>query len=282
MPKLEIFQSLWAMERRRPDGEEWCLEEKFRMIAAAGYDGACIDLGSGDFSTATKSKPLFAAHGLRCSINAFPDSVEGLKPVIEMAHDFNAVAVVVNGRVFPYTPEEGADAVRGWLALGAEADIPVHVETHRLTLTNDLLYTLQLMDLVPEMELVADVSHFVVEREMPHPVDGMWGEMMNRILSRSVSFQGRVAGREQVQLQIGFPQHQGWVDTFFGWWEQGFRYWRARHGADAVLNFLCELGPPPYAITGADGYELSDRWAEALEIKARIEAIWDRLEAEDG
>ncbi len=281
MPKLEIFQSLWAMERRRPDGQEWSLEEKFRMIAEAGYDGACIDLASGDIETAIKSKPLFAAHGLGCSINAFPDSVEDLKPVIEMAHDFNAVAVVVNGRVFPYTPEEGAEAVRGWLALGAEAGMPVYLETHRLTLTNDLLYTLQLMDLVPEMELVADVSHFVVEREMPHPVNGIWGEMMDRVLRRSVSFQGRVAGREQVQLQIGFPQHQDWVETFFGWWEQGFRYWRARKGDGAVLNFLCELGPPPYAITGADGYELSDRWEEALEIKARVEAIWARLEAEE-
>jgi hypothetical protein len=44
--------------------------------------------------------------------------------------------------------------------------------------------------------------------------------------------------------------------------------------------FLCELGPPPYAITGADGLELSDRWQEALTIKRWTEELWQQLEAE--
>ena len=40
MQKLLIYQSLWAMERRRPDGLEWSLDEKLRMIRDAGFDGA--------------------------------------------------------------------------------------------------------------------------------------------------------------------------------------------------------------------------------------------------
>jgi hypothetical protein len=45
------------------------------------------------------------------------------------------------------------------------------------------------------------------------------------------------------------------------------------------LIFLCELGPPSYAITDADGKELSDRWHEALEIRSRVQGIWQEIHA---
>jgi len=40
------------------------------------------------------------------------------------------------------------------------------------------------------------------------------------------------------------------------------------------MNFLCELGPPPYGITGADGYELVDRWDQGLMLKERARDLW--------
>lgn len=75
-------------------------------------------------------------------------------------------------------------------------------------------------------------------------------------------------------MQIGFPQHREWVAQFRAWWREGIALWRARSGADAVLCFLCELGPPPYAMTDAGGRELSDRWQEALQIRRWVEDAW--------
>jgi len=54
--------------------------------------------------------------------------------------------------------------------------------------------------------------------------------------------------------------------------------WHARQTRDATLNFLVELGPPAYAITGADQLELSDRWQEGLQIREWVAGIWSDLE----
>jgi hypothetical protein len=155
--------------------------------------------------------------------------------------------------------------------------MPLTIETHRDCITTDMLYTLQLMQAVPGMELCADLSHFVVGREFKWPITGAVQSQIESVLNRSKSFQGRVASREQIQLQISFAHHREWFDQFVEWWAYGFRSWKRRHADDAVLNFLCELGPREYAMTGADGEELSDRWQEALMIRDRVRQIWSDL-----
>ncbi len=44
MQKLEIYQSLWAMELRHPELPERSHEEKFVIVAEAGFHGMCLDL----------------------------------------------------------------------------------------------------------------------------------------------------------------------------------------------------------------------------------------------
>lgn len=280
MPRLEIFQSLWAMELRRPDGRERPVEEAFQMVADAGYHGMAIDLGVTDLDTACSMKPYFDRHDLGCMINAFPRTIEGLRPVLHMARDFDARFVNIIGQVMPISVDGMIPVIREWLAMAREEGVAIQFETHRNCITNDLFSTLQLIDAIPEMELCCDLSHYLIDREFWYPISAQDNALISRILARSQSFQGRVASREQIQVQISFPQHQKWFDLFAGWWEEGFALWRARAGEDDVLNFLCELGPPEYAMTGPDGYELSDRWDEALLIRRRVEDIWSKLEAD--
>ena len=103
-------------------------------------------------------------------------------------------------------------------------------------------------------------------------------QYVRSVLDRSDCFQGRIANREQVQIQVNFPQHRQWVDIFKGWWKYGMAQWRERNDDDATLVFLCELGPPPYAITDANQNELSDRWLESLQIRDWVREIWAELE----
>ncbi len=282
MQRLEVYQSLWAMQPHGPDGVKVPVERAFEMVAEAGYDGMAIDLGAADMELMLPTRPLFRRHRLGCLIMAFPKTIEGLRPVLHMARDFGAagvdvIGVNVIGQVPAMTVPDMIPVIRAWIEMGAAEGVPVQFETHRNCITNDLLPTLELIDAIPEMRLCADLSHFVVDREFRFPISAHDDVLIRRILERSDSFQGRVATREQIQVPIGFPQHRRWYDQFAAWWEAGFRLWRARNPAGAC-NFLCELGPPEYAITGADGRELSDRWQEALEIRARVRGIWQRLE----
>ena len=114
----------------------------------------------------------------------------------------------------------------------------------------------------------------MVDREFRVTLSERDQQCFTRILERSDCFQGRVANREQVQIQIDFPQHQEWVRIFKAWWAEGISMWRNRNHSEATLRFLCELGPPSYAITDANGLELSDRWQEALIIRGWVEQIW--------
>ena len=224
MQKLEIFQSLWAMELRRPDGEERSIEESFEMVAAAGFAGMGIDLvAKTDLDHARKLRHLYDRHGLGCSINAFPNTIEELRPVLHMAKDFDARFVNIIGRVMPVSVTDMIPVVRAWITMGAKEGVAVHFETHRNCITNDLFTTLQLLDAIPELTLCTDLSHMLVDREFWYPILSENQDFIHRLLKRSACFQGRVASREQIQVQLSFPQHQKWFDVFAGWWEEGFR-----------------------------------------------------------
>lgn len=273
MQQLDVFQSLWAMSRQHLHANVPPLAQQFRMIAEAGFDG--VDIVYGDFCLAQLA-PLLNEHRLACTVTAFPDSIDALQPAIDLAVALDARHINIIGKVYPFSATEGAAFVNGWMALCQRADLAVTIETHRDGLTTDLHYTLQLMDAAPAMRLCADLSHFVVAREFSLPLSATVATQIRRVLDRSDAFQGRIASREQIQIPIAFPQHQRWVALFEQWWRYGFQRWRQSATPNARLNFLCELGPPEYAMTDANGQELSDRWQEALQIKSMVKRIWQQ------
>lgn len=269
------------MEQRIPGQQELTHRDWFHMIADAGYAGACIDPSVDEIEGLRSIKALYQEFDLDCMMNAFPFTADDMQPLYAFANELNASLVNIIGGVMPIMVADAVPLIHRWTAEAKAADLPMLFETHRDSLLNDLYYTLQVLDLVPDIKLCADLSHFVVDREMRDPISAIDQNYIDRILERSECFQGRVANREQVQIQIEFPQHQQWVEIFKKWWKQGMRTWRQNHADDATLIFLCELGPPPYAITGMDQRELSDRWQEALTIRQWVEDIWRELEQEE-
>ena len=277
--QLRVLQSLWAMERRLATEPEWPLQTQLAMIRDAGFDGAGVRFIDPAFATEVTS--FLRRHDMIWQAQCYPRDVNGLKPVLDLVARLGADHVNLQPDIRPQRTEQCIPLLEGWRRLAQEAGIAVNIETHRDRMTTDLFFTLQLLDCFPDLRLTADVSHYLVGREFAWPVDDVNHAMIHRILDRSWAIHGRIASREQVQVSLGFPQHAGWVELFMGWWEYAIRSWRTRAGPDAILTFLCELGPPPYAITGPDGAELSDRWRDALAMKDMIRALWQRIVDED-
>jgi hypothetical protein len=271
--QLRVYQSLWATEQRRAGVPERPVAERFDAVKDAGYDGLAIDLGALDLDAARRCVPEYARTGLAGMLTAFPTSIEALRLALHLAKDIGAPFVIVVGQVMPLAVHAMIPVVQEWLRVAVEESMPIQFETHRNCITNELFATLQMLEAVPEMRLSADLSHYVVAREMMQPITAETQNHVLRVLQRSDSFQGRIATRNQIQVPIAFPQHRDWLETFLGWWREGFRLWRSRAPGEDLV-FLCELGPPNYAMTDARGDELSDRWQEALELKRLARALW--------
>ena len=276
MRRLKVYTSLWAMQPHDQSGIKLPYDQVCEMVASEGFDGMAIDLGASDVSVAHEVRPHMDINGLTPLIVAFPKSIESLEDTLHMAADFGAPFVDVIGQVMPLALDDMVPVIETWMTMSDRIGMPVQFETHRNCITNDLYVTLQLLDRIPEMWICADLSHYVVDREFWFPLSDYDLNLMSRILQRSDSFQGRVASRQQIQLQLDFPQNKKWVDLFKGWWREGIADWRARNPSGDCI-FVRELGPPEYAMTGLDGREMSNRWKEAQLIMGWVRDIWDEL-----
>lgn len=276
LQRLLVLQSLWAMERRHTDGFERTLEDNVAMIADAGFDG--VSAHWTDRAAVSRLAGLLGPLGLTAEGQCFPKTVDDLKPVLEIASAFPVHHICLQPDVRPRRLEECLPLLEGWMRLAEEAGIPVYVETHRDRMTTDLHFTLDILDALPGVPLLGDISHYLVGREFAVPVSDADHAMIERILDQCWAFHGRVASREQVQVEISFPPHRQWLDLFTRWWSYGFASWRRRSPPDATLAFVCELGPKPYAIVGRDGNDTTDRWAESLQLRDLARHIWAAME----
>jgi hypothetical protein len=280
--RLSVYQSFWGMMGLPRGGREWTVAEKIARIAASGFDGVDVQ-----WSPRQPSEEAIAranAAGLPWGVTCFPTGDDDFAGLIARLAAMDVppryVNIQPNRRVF--TVAEGAPFLREWWAISTAAGFATAIETHRDRMTTDLRFTLRLLEAAPELRVCADLSHFVVGQEFAWPVGEEDHALIGRVLERAAIFHGRVATREQVQVPIAWEHHRPWLELFLGWWEQGFRDWRSRAAAGDELVFVTELGPPWYALTGADGGELSDRFDEALRLQRLVREIWERLEADSG
>jgi len=293
-PRLEVLMSWWGMNGlgvQNGAGEEWSMEEKVRHIAEAGYDGINGMLPEG--REAERLSQLLDRYNLSYSVNAYPKTSEELEIFLSKAKSFGRVDFVNVQVIRPFlVGEEAVQLLSDIAELSRTAGIPAYIETHRGTITQDLLRTVEYAQAFPGLELTIDFSHYVVAGEM-HTVSDEAEELLQTLLPLTKSIHARVSNGEQVQIDIpmiesmdeegaaNYEFEHTMLQHFQRWWLGGMRSWRQRAQENEVLPFVCELGPPPYAITvrGHDHVksEVSDRWTQALLFARIARSLWEQV-----
>lgn len=266
-----VFQSMWAMQNDQ-GGLPSPMEQALTKIAEAGFDGITDHFY--EPKAARELARLASGLGLQIEGQLFPRTIDDLQPALDLGTQYGCHHLTIQADVRPRSLKEAVTLVEGWQRLAEQVDFPVLVETHRYRLTNDLHFTLDLLNELPDLKLLADLSHYVVGREIPVEPDADDQRQIETILRNSWGFHGRVASCEQVQLPISFDQHQPWVELFRRWWALGIEDWLGRDSVSGSLSFTCELGPPPYAITDRFGRDITDRWEESLLMKDLACDLW--------
>ncbi len=277
-PRLRVHHALWSLGKlpmNAPKESEWTLDEKFRRVKEAGFEA--VECWLNDTNEQEHKEALDRA-GLRLVLGHRPFTLDDIRQTVERAVRLGADFVYAQP-ANAFTPaEEVATLVREGRKLANDNGLPFFVEVHRNNFTETLPQTKRLIELVPDIRMTADLSHFVVVGEFygwaeEHAVDHMMP-----VLKCTSHLHGRISNGEAVQVDVG--DGSGVTAQFFvKLWETAMRHWLDGAQPGDVLPFASELGPPRYAITLPDGREFSDRWEQSLVMKQLAEQAWAQATA---
>ena len=272
MPQLLVLQSVWGLDQCLGFDIENRLDDALERVVAAGFDGVGTNLAR--IARTDGVARVMNPRGLAWEGQVLVHDADQLTHWIGEAQRLGAHHL--NVQIAGPTADFGAALrlVDSLAAAAKDAPLPVWFETHRGRLTNDLLFTLRLIEERPGLPLTADLSHYPVAGEMELPLRGDQLAAIETILQGSHNFHGRVSTTHQVQVALDAPQHKGWLDQHVAWWRRGFELWLEQARAGDALTFMCELGPPPYAITAPHGRELTNRWDEAQRMRDIVRGLW--------
>ena len=241
--KTVFFKSNWEVA-------DLPLEHFLERARAAHFDGVEVFLGARAESDAAISSAL-EGFGLRLIaqvITAGPDPqahLDSFARQLDRATATGAEAVNAHAGSDFFLFEQNLRLMEGCLELGAAAGVPVWFETHRGRALYNLPGTLQYLEALPELRLVADISHFMVVHESDLRSRG---DLLERLVSRVRHIHARVGHPEGPQgVHPLAPECSDLLHFHRSFWARVLSE-RALAGA-VECSLTPEAGPPPYMPT---------------------------------
>jgi len=268
-PKLRVYLNLDNLANLRADTIWPGLEgaERMARLRADGFDGVQV----------TDGQPPSVNVMPYCGLDRINTPQESL-PVAIRHRDRGDQCLTVHAGWGIEDDDEVYRLVESILDASEKTCLPIFIETHRATVTQDMWRTVQITKRFPEVLFNGDFSHYYCGQEMPYGGLEMKLEFMGPIFDRIGFIHGRIASPGQMQMPIddattrpvaasGVADYQADFRTM---WTRAMRGFLKHALAGDVLIFAPELlaGTYYYARLFRDIHgklvEESDRYAQAL------------------
>lgn len=156
----------------------------------------------------------------------------------------------------------------------AKHDLPLYIETHRATITQDIWRTVELTHRFPGVRFNGDFSHWYTGLEMRYGGVEMKLDYARPVLDRVRFLHGRIGNGGSIQVDVGRTLDEALsrenVGHFVDMWTRAMAGFLRDAGPGDVLIFAPELLHAGIyyarAFPGPDGQprEESDRWQQSL------------------
>ena len=281
-PRLQLVQNVWGLRAYPSADEDWSEDRKLAEIKGARFDAFDVWVSGASEADLVRWTSLAEKHGLGVGVEFGPARVEDADAGIAAAKRLGSVYLDAHVASY-FTPEAEAETLlRGLVERCRRADMPLVIQTHRGRVTQDLLRTVAYAQAIPELRFDLDFSHYLVAGEhtgaLPAPAEAALAVLMER----ATMLDGRVSNGEQVQVDLLNPVYREYLDRVAALWKRVMLGWLRGARRGDVFPFRVELGPPGYAILGADGREISDRWLQQKAMRDLVERLWNEAVAETG
>jgi hypothetical protein len=251
---VRIYKSLWGMTGS--------LHEQCERIAKAGYDG--IECAVEEISDPEKFVSLleeFHLDFIPLIYTEGNDHLTEFKRLVKLASSFSPKKIVAHAGRDLWSFDEQVEFFEEAIEIEKEFGIPIAHETHRRRPLFSPMNALALMEIIPELKINADFSHWCCVSESMLEDHG---EALQLAARQAIHIHSRVGYENGPQVpDPRAPEWSGHLTRFESWWQMIIGV-HAKRG-EKELTVTPEYGPPTYMqTTPFDNKPVADLWDVCL------------------
>lgn len=243
-----------------PQSRGWqkTVEDIYAAAANAGYEA----MQGGDARLCHSFGMEFIAQGVIDK----PDVIQAKVRTWKEQGAIAATCIVGYG----YESDAEIDAlIKNILQASHQYELPVYIETHRASVTQDAWRTAQLTRRLPDVRFNGDFSHWFTGQEMPY---GNFEDRLDRlsaVFERVRFLHGRIGNRCCMQVDIGDGTTHPSIPYFQKFWTRSMQGFLGASDSGRDLWFCPELLGPEYQYAHTtsshsnSNHEMSDRWTQS-------------------